>query len=260
MIMLTAFYNSQQLSALLIPPKKYITTNIDHLEADLLSGHLKTAFMRQNGSLEVELKSGNYTLARQLQTVWQTHPPLHIFDTKGNADAIKHDHTMVIDLVSNVYAIFTHLDPRTCGEYELINLIEVPPQMIAIAFRPDFDQLDDINSVVDERRNWARRLIDSSQVDPICREHLFPSSSAQMHHNPLDLYTLSGIFVALIVALGVACAALVVELCVVQQVKEIQHDKRHLYINAHVKSDNLRACREWKILLQMIEQHNRNTW
>ncbi len=245
-MMLTSYYQCTQLSAFLLPPKVTIPDNIDHLEPEMLNGHIKTAFMTLNGSLETDLYTGTNRLAKMLQKIWHHHPPNHILETWSNAEAIRSNKTMIIGMMSNVFAILRYIDPYTCDEYELITLEEMPPRMMGIVFRPNYQQIQRINMVIEERRNWVRRLIDENQVHAICREKIFHTSNQEISQKPLDVHTLSGVFVTYVCAICIAFCAFLVEILWMRFTKR---GKRHIYIDDYVGEN---AYKEYLILLDMI--------
>jgi hypothetical protein len=74
-MMLSAYYSSELLGALLVPVMKRPPTNLDHLEHDLLSGDMRTMFVSRNTIFESELREKKYHTARMLQSVWAVYPP-----------------------------------------------------------------------------------------------------------------------------------------------------------------------------------------
>ncbi len=247
LLMLTSYYQCQQLSALLVPQQLRIPKNIDHLETDMLDGNIKTAFTTVNRSIEVELYTGTFRLARMMQKIWHKHPPNYITDFRSNAEAIRNNKTMVIGLMSNVYSILRYIPPKTCDEYELITLEELPAQMMGLMFRPKYERIHRINNVIEVRRHWYRRLIDENQVDALCREKLFPSYNQELLKKPLDILTLSGVIVAYTCAVFISLLGLFIEILWKRFVKPVC--KQHYYIDDYVGEN---VYKEYMILLNMI--------
>ncbi len=181
-----------------------------------------------------------------MQKIWRKYPPDHIFESWSIADAIQNNQTMVIGLMSNIYALLRFFDPNTCDEYELITLEELPAQMMALMFRPRYEYIHEIDSIIETRRHWYRRLIDENQVDIVCRLKLFPSTKQELSQKPLDILTLSGVMVAFVCAVGISFLAFLIEILWKCSAKP---GKRHIYIDDYVGEN---AYKEYVILQNMI--------
>ncbi len=252
--MLISYYQCEQLSALLVPPKRPMFTDIQHLNHDLLDGRVRTLFLTVNGNMEIELKSGTFKLAKQLQNVWQQFPPSHDGHILNNADAVANKSMMIIGLRSNLYAILSHIKPDTCNEYELITLEEMAPQMIGIAFQPNYSHIERMNHIIVHRRSWAQRLIDENQLSTVCREHLFPIGNAEAKYLPLSVSTFSGIFMAYLCCVLLCCLVFIGERLVRRRngEREFIPDKTHMYLNKYIDDEDERLFKQYSLVLQII--------
>ncbi len=277
-LMFTSYYQCEQLNALLLPPTRPVMSDIRHLNEQLVNGQIITSFTRWNGSIEIDLKTGNYSLAKQLQHIWTMHPPEHESDALKNADAAANKSRMIIGLQSNVIRALSRIDPKTCDEYELITLREMAPLNIGLAFRRRYPFTEDLNRVITERLSWSQRIIGETQLSPICREKLSSVQKEQTEKIPLSIETVSGVLVAYICGICVTIFAFCSEIFVSRRrvgrgkitlmshwnrnktdIKiasselEIRRDKRHIHLDAYIDDADEIVSFQYKLLLRVIQ-------
>ncbi len=251
--MFIIYYQCQQLSALLVPLKRPVLKDIQHLQRELLDGRIRTSFIMLSSNMETELKSGTFKLAKQLQKVWEKYPSLHESKVLKNADAVANKSTMIIGLRSNLYAILSHIEPDTCNEYELITLEEMAPQMIGLAFRPRYPYIKNMSEIIVARRNWIEQLINENQLNSVCREQMFPTEDQETTFLPLSIYMINGVFVAYL------CCGLVSFLIILVEVLIHRHfgsklisDKTHFYLDVYIDYNDERLLEQYKLVQQIV--------
>jgi hypothetical protein len=168
-------------------------------------------------------------------------------------------------LRSNLLNILTKVDPHTCDEYELITLEEMAPQMIGVPFRPNYPYLENITRIIRERRDWAQRLIDETQLNTLCRDKLYQTGDHQSSYIPLSIYTLSGVVVTYMCAVGVTLFIFILELFVYRckhtngmisnvsiELNGEHFEHEHMFIDTYIDDDNDIVYNQYNRVLHII--------
>jgi hypothetical protein len=82
---------------------------------------------------------------------------------------------------------------------------------IAIALRPGYPHVAQLNGIVHERLDYTQRLLNHGILSPVCKQLLTPSSHAEMEKKSIDMHALSGVFVVYLCSIVVGILVYFVE-------------------------------------------------